>query len=138
MARKILLTVYSILFLSPLISFVIGSAVAEDTLDTGIETTVDTSDIAENSEWTGSEVVYTLTIDGAIGAVTAERIEDLIEIAEENDAELVIIKLNTPGGFTNWTWTISRTESPAIRRPSYSRIPSFSVSSKDAGGILRQ
>ena len=77
MARKILLTVYSILFLSPLISFVIGSAVAEDTLDTGIETTVDTSDIAENSEWTGSEVVYTLTIDGAIGAVTAERIEDL-------------------------------------------------------------
>ncbi len=54
-------------------------------------------------------LVYTMSIEGAIGAATAGRITDAVETAEENDAELLVIFLDTPGGFSNATWGINKT-----------------------------
>lgn len=53
-------------------------------------------------------LVYTITIEGAIGTVTDDRIAEAIEIAEENNAQLLVIFLDTPGGFTKPTWSISK------------------------------
>ena len=41
---------------------------------------------------------YILTVDDAIGPVTAEFIQSGIQTAEKNDAACIIIKLDTPGG----------------------------------------
>jgi len=57
---------------------------------------------------TNSVLVYKMIIDGPIGAVTAERISDVIKISEHNNTELLIIFLDTPGGFTKPTWSICK------------------------------
>jgi membrane-bound serine protease (ClpP class) len=57
----------------------------------------------------GRSLVYTMSIEGAIGATTGERIEEAVQIAEDNDAELLVIFLDTPGGFSNATWGINKT-----------------------------
>ena len=62
----------------------------------------------ETRRHVGPSLVYTMSIEGAIGATTADRIEDAIEVAEENNAELLVIFLDTPGGFTNATWGINK------------------------------
>ncbi len=54
-------------------------------------------------------LVYTMVIDGAIGAVTDTRIKDAVDLAEDERAELLIIMLDTPGGFTKPTWSICKT-----------------------------
>lgn len=56
----------------------------------------------------GNKLVLRMYIDGAIGAVTDDRIADAIEQAEEEGAELLIIYLDTPGGFTKPTWAITK------------------------------
>lgn len=53
-------------------------------------------------------VVYAITIEGAIGAVTDTRIEEALTQAEENAAQLLLIRLDTPGGFSNATSTICK------------------------------
>jgi len=53
-------------------------------------------------------LVYMMTIDGAIGTVTDDRIAEAIETAEDNGAELLVIFLDTPGGFTKPTWSICK------------------------------
>ena len=53
-------------------------------------------------------LVYDITVEGAIGVVTAERIEEAVELAEDEGAELLVIRLDTPGGFTQATWTICK------------------------------
>ncbi|MCD6249197.1 MAG: nodulation protein NfeD [candidate division Zixibacteria bacterium] len=74
------------------------------------DTTTSTTDSVDQPpvRQIGRTLVYTMSIEGAIGAVTAERISEAIEIAEDEDAELLIIFLDTPGGFTNSTWEISK------------------------------
>ncbi|HUV31259.1 MAG TPA: nodulation protein NfeD [Acidobacteriota bacterium] len=57
---------------------------------------------------TATSLVYILTIDGAIGAVTDARIADAVQQAEDDDAELLVIMLDTPGGFTKATWSICK------------------------------
>ncbi|NOY88878.1 MAG: nodulation protein NfeD [FCB group bacterium] len=57
---------------------------------------------------TSPVLVYKMVIDGPIGAVTAERVGDAVKIAEDNNAELLVIFLDTPGGFTKPTWTICK------------------------------
>jgi membrane-bound serine protease (ClpP class) len=54
-------------------------------------------------------LVYTMNITGAIGATTAERITDAVQTAEDDGAELLVIYLDTPGGFSNATWGINKT-----------------------------
>lgn len=56
----------------------------------------------------GNKLVLRMYIDGAIGAVTDDRIADAIDQAEEEGAELLIIYLDTPGGFTKPTWAITK------------------------------
>ncbi|MCP4686280.1 MAG: nodulation protein NfeD [bacterium] len=53
-------------------------------------------------------LVYTMVLDGAIGVVTDQRIADAIELAEDDDAELLVLLLDTPGGFVNATWSICK------------------------------
>ena len=47
--------------------------------------------------------VVVLEVDGGIGVATADYLEHGIEHAEEQDAELVIIDMDTPGGLMNAT-----------------------------------
>ena len=56
----------------------------------------------------GKPLVYLLVVDGAIGAVVSDRVNEAVVLAEENEAELLVIKLDTPGGFTQSTWTICK------------------------------
>jgi len=66
------------------------------------------TDSATISEAANRSLVYLMTIDGAIGTVTDSRIEGAIELADENNAELLVIELDTPGGFTKPTWAICK------------------------------
>lgn len=53
-------------------------------------------------------LVYKMEIEGAIGAVSDNRIEDAINRAEDNSAELLIIVMDTPGGGLKSTWSICK------------------------------
>jgi len=53
-------------------------------------------------------LVYTITIEGAIGTVTDDRIAEAIELAEEDGAALLVLIMDTPGGFTKPTWSICK------------------------------
>jgi membrane-bound ClpP family serine protease len=53
-------------------------------------------------------LVYLMDVEGAIGVVTDMRIEDAIEKAAENSAQLLIIRMDTPGGFMSATWSICK------------------------------
>jgi membrane-bound serine protease (ClpP class) len=57
---------------------------------------------------TSHPIVYTITIDGAIGAVTDDRLADALEKAEDAGADLLVVILDTPGGFTKPTWSICK------------------------------
>ena len=61
-----------------------------------------------------SNRVYVITIDGAINPASAEYIDSGINQAVENNAECLVIKLNTPGGLLESTRNIvtSILESP--------------------------
>ena len=92
-----------IIILAGLISW--QPAAAGSTSDT---TATDSTPPREERE-SGRSLVYTMSIEGAIGATTGERIEEAVEVAEDNNAELLVIYLDTPGGFSNATWGINKT-----------------------------
>ena len=52
--------------------------------------------------------IYTLDIDDMVTVGTAKYVKRVISTAEQNNAEAVIIKLNTPGGLVSATLTISQ------------------------------
>ena len=104
----VLLTLALFLLISPIISYSIRAAQDDDSVtatsgDAEIESAVDSSD-----EYTPRPLVYTMVIDGAIGTVTDERITAAIELADDNDAALLVIIMDTPGGFTKPTWSICK------------------------------
>jgi membrane-bound serine protease (ClpP class) len=102
----VLLVLLGFFLLSPVISFSLKTAFAQDSsfvTDTG-----STADFDSTLLPVDRPIVYTLIIDGAIGTVTNDRIELAIELADENDAELLVIFLDTPGGFTKPTWSICK------------------------------
>ena len=47
--------------------------------------------------------VVVLEVEGGIGAATAEYVSSGIDYAEENGAELIVLKIDTPGGLLNAT-----------------------------------
>lgn len=90
----------TILFIFLLIaSFSINAQDSLETKPDSIEAVTDTSDSNEAE----ASLVYRINIEGAIGTVTNDRIKEAIELAEENNAELLLITINTPGGFSNAT-----------------------------------
>ncbi len=104
----VLLTLALFLLISPIISYSIRAAQDDDSVtatsgDAEIESAVDSSD-----EYTPRPLVYTMVIDGAIGTVTDDRITAAIELADDNDAALLVIIMDTPGGFTKPTWSICK------------------------------
>lgn len=101
----IMLALVGFLMISPIISMALRAAV--DTAQTRVDTIEDTAGITPEPE-RRRPLVYVMTIDGAIGAVTADRIDEAIERADNADAELLVIRLDTPGGFTRPTWTICK------------------------------
>jgi len=56
----------------------------------------------------GGPLVYTLTLEGSIGAIKYERIAEAIEQSEEDNASLLIVIMDTPGGFSSHTHTICK------------------------------
>lgn len=96
-------------FLWLLISSIVLTAYATGSDSLNIDSSIAAITSNENSEkpeTTKESLVLTLSIDGAIGTVTNLLIEQAIEDAVDSSAELLVIYLNTPGGFTNATWDI--------------------------------
>lgn len=104
--HRILLGLFAFLLLSPVISFTLRAALASDSTESfdSIRLSDTTTALAPPEK----PLVYRMVIDGAIGTVTNDRIKDAIDLAEENDAALIVIFLDTPGGFTKPTWTICK------------------------------
>ncbi len=101
--HKIVLVLCGFLLTAQIVSLTIKTVQAKDTskaADTFITRTGGVSSLGPK--------VYLMTIDGAIGTVTDSRIESAIELADENNAELLVIMLDTPGGFTKPTWSICK------------------------------
>lgn len=78
---------------------------ADSISDTAVSDSVEPQEIQDIRR----SLVYTMSIEGAIGATTAERIEEAVGVAEDDDAELLVIFLDTPGGLSNATWGINKT-----------------------------
>ena len=89
------------LLFAQLVSLTIRTVEAKDTTKTEDSMVVGSSAPAR-------PLVYLMKIDGAIGTVTDTRVSGAIELADENRAELLLIELDTPGGFTKPTWSICK------------------------------
>jgi membrane-bound serine protease (ClpP class) len=74
----------------------------------GISTSYDHQALAQTSEGPGSNVVL-IRLDGAIDAVSAKFIERGLDIAIEQEAELVVLMIDTPGGLLDSTRDIVET-----------------------------
>ncbi len=107
MKRSIILFLFAFLFVSPIISFSLRSLKA-DTLTSKEDSTV--ADTGSMHESTGATaLVETMTIDGPIGTVVSDRIKSAVEKCVKDDAALLVIYMDTPGGFTESTWDIIKT-----------------------------
>jgi len=102
----IVLVLFGLLFISPAISFALRTSLAADTLDTIIDTI--SGEKQQQTTVAPRVVVYRMYVEGAIGTVTDDRIEDAIEQAEDENAELLVIFLDTPGGFSRPTEAICK------------------------------
>jgi membrane-bound serine protease (ClpP class) len=58
--------------------------------------------------FTKANVVEVLKVEGAITPVTAKYIDEAIVKAEENQAECLIVQMDTPGGLMEATWKIDK------------------------------
>ncbi len=114
MRSKLILALFGLLLLSLFISSTLRLVATADTTKTGKSAD---SILAPAKKLIGSPaptlmgdiprpLVYRMSIEGAIGAVTDDRIGDAISKAEDNNAQLLVITMDTPGGFTKPTWSI--------------------------------
>lgn len=62
----------------------------------------------QSSDEAGAPVVLVTDITGAIGPPTTRQITELIEAGEDQDAEIVILRMDTPGGLTTSTREINK------------------------------
>ncbi len=67
-----------------------------------------TDTTSQINDRTSSSIIYHMVIDGAIGTVTADRVIDAVEEAEDNFADLLLITMDTPGGFNDSFWDITK------------------------------
>ncbi|MEE8577126.1 MAG: nodulation protein NfeD, partial [candidate division Zixibacteria bacterium] len=102
MKQKILLVLFGIMLLAPGLSFTLRSVLAQDSIP------ADTLPVAEPTEIRSRPVVYLLTVEDAITAVTDDRIREAIGRATEEKAALLVVQLDTPGGFSKPTSSICK------------------------------
>jgi len=108
MRKKILVIFFGFLLLMAIISLALQTAIAINNDSLKVDDSIISRDtILKKAELIRPLVYYTV-IDGAIGTVTDDRIGEIIELAKENGAELIVIMLDTPGGFTRPTWSICK------------------------------
>ncbi|MGH8015032.1 MAG: hypothetical protein ACREBV_02455, partial [Candidatus Zixiibacteriota bacterium] len=100
LTNKVIFVLASFLVFGQIISLTIRTVLAKDT------TKVADSFIVSST--VSRSLVYLMKIDGAIGTVTDTRVTGAIDLADENRAELLVIELDTPGGFTKPTWSICK------------------------------
>ncbi|MBD3403870.1 nodulation protein NfeD [candidate division GN15 bacterium] len=101
MKQKVLLVLLGFLLLSPGISYTIRTF-AQDSLPP------DTTPIVTDDTYEQPALVYVLEVEGAIGIVTEDRISEAIDLAVENNAELIVVEMDTPGGFMQATQGITK------------------------------
>jgi membrane-bound serine protease (ClpP class) len=58
------------------------------------------SPLAASAEETDSKLALTISVDGAIGPATARYVKDALTKASERRAEVVVLRMNTPGGLS--------------------------------------
>lgn len=104
MKHKLLLALCAFLLLSPGLSYTVRAVFADDSIPTD---TAATSEPAERRSGP-RPIVYVMSVEDAIGTVTDDRIEDAIAVAEDEGAQLLVIQLDTPGGFMKSTQSITR------------------------------
>jgi len=86
--------------------FMAGLAAQTDIPDLTDIIKSDTAVEKDTARAEGQGMVKLLTIDGAIGPITVQLIEKGIRKSEQENAQALIILLNTPGGLTESTWKI--------------------------------
>ncbi len=114
MKKKLILALFGFLLLSPILSFTLRTILLAQTSDSPTVqtdsqavrpgTSVESPVKAEVSR--PPRLVYVMTIDGVIGTVVNDWIADAVQKAEDNNAEMLVIRMDTPGGFTQPTWDI--------------------------------
>jgi len=104
----VLLSLALFLLISPIISYTIRAAQSDDSAAVRLADTAAESVEDDSGEPAPRALVYTIVIEDAIGTVTDDRLEAAIELADDNDAALIVIFLDTPGGFTKPTWSICK------------------------------
>ncbi len=55
-----------------------------------------------------ASLVYIMDIDGPIVSTTTDRVLDAIAQSEKNHADLLVIRMDTPGGLTDAMWPITK------------------------------
>jgi len=99
MSQKIILTlVFCLLVSTPLYS--------DDTLAVDTTTVVGETDTVISADRPSE--IFVLTIDGPIGTVTADRVIEAVSEAERNRADVLLILMDTPGGFNDSFWAITK------------------------------
>ncbi|KAA3632070.1 MAG: nodulation protein NfeD [Calditrichaeota bacterium] len=88
-------SVFSIFLFCLFVLFTFSTAIAQNDSSKAVEDSVN----YDNHH----SLIYRLDIEGAIGTVTNDRVTESIELAEEYGADLVLITINTPGGFSTAT-----------------------------------
>lgn len=105
-SRRLLLGLFLFCLFAPALSFCLRAVLlASDSIDSNA-TTEPVKIVTASSS--AAPVVYTMEIDGAIGTVTVDRVADAIDRAEKDNAELLVILMDTPGGLTKSTWSITK------------------------------
>lgn len=88
-------------------AFGIFSAFADENSDSVSDSAI-VADSAAAAAAEAKSLVYTLYLDQAIGAVTNKRITEAVELAEDTEAEALVIILDTPGGLLTSTHDIDK------------------------------
>jgi membrane-bound serine protease (ClpP class) len=113
MRSKVLLALFGLLLLSMVISSTLRLVAIADTPRLNADSTkgmpniLSTPPVAPMANMP-KPIIYRMKIEGAIGAVTDDRISDALDKCERDSAQLLVIILDTPGGFTKPTWSITK------------------------------
>lgn len=101
MRHKILLALFGFILLAPGLSYTLR-ALADD------RGAADSIPLTRSQSESAPAIVYVMEVEGPIGIVTEGRVREAIALAVESGAELLVIEMDTPGGFMDATQSISK------------------------------